>query len=201
MHEAARYDLQFCPSDSTHILSSNEPIHYHVTERETLLVPPGDQMALTFGSCLECPEEGFWNPLVNQREEVGIQTPSEKGEKEVNLDYLYPGLMGYGIGKGWNEWPAWPFVPSTFHSSGWKWNGEMWKKVKDTFQFSPSLCASRKWFRLIWAEVLKTFSGLAAKPKCWPLAPLLLREQECFLGTGWLQHRASPAKSTSSRPL
>lgn len=47
----------------------------------------------------------------------------------------------------------------------------------------------------------KPFSESAAKPECWPLAPLLLCKRECFLGTGWRQPCLSPAKSTSSRLL
>lgn len=116
----------------------------HITERETLLVSPGDQLALTFRLCLECPKEGFWNPLVNQREEVGIQTSSEKRGKRSEFGLLYPGLLGYGIGKRWNEWPAWPFVPSTSHSSGWKWNGEMWNKSEGHFSVFPiPLCLKK----------------------------------------------------------
>lgn len=60
----------------------------HIIERETLLVSPGDQLALTFRLCQECPKEGFWNPLVNQREEVGIQTSSEKRGKRSEFGLL-----------------------------------------------------------------------------------------------------------------
>lgn len=53
-------------------------------------------------------------------------------------------LLGCGIGKGWNEWPAWPFVPSGFHSSGWKWNCKVLNKSEGHFSVSPiPLCLKK----------------------------------------------------------
>lgn len=168
---------------------------WHILERESL-VYPGDQLALTGGSWPESHEEGFWDTLVKWMGEVQMGKNKWIWITHI-LDSLKAGLQ-YREGTGF----AWPFVPSIFHSSNWKWNCERWNRSKGHFSVPPpSLCASEKWFRLIQADILKTFLWFGSQ--AWMLATCAaLAPWARMLPGDWLTAApASPAKKTSGRPL
>lgn len=168
---------------------------WYILERESL-VYAGDQLALTGGSWPENHEEGFWDTLVKWMGEVRMGK-----NKWIWITHILDSLKA-GLRDREGTGPAWPFVPSVFHSSNWKWNCEMWNRSKGQFSAPPpSLCALEKWFRLIQADILKTFLWFGSQ--AWMLAThTALAPWVRMLPGDWLTAApVSPAKKTSGRPL